>query len=140
MDLFRDTAFGHLIRFVSRGKYLKYPEEADPTIWTRFIDEKKSAYLAHHGNTNPPEEPDSSLDNLRGVRTQEMTSAPPRLSNLEQSDSDLSTNSEKPRINRASGAKVDPEKGRDLHLVTWYGDNDPENVSGSSQSLYSHGN
>jgi MFS transporter, DHA1 family, multidrug resistance protein len=30
------------------------------------------------------------------------------------------------RINTASGKPVDPEKGRDIHLVDWYGPDDPE--------------
>lgn len=30
------------------------------------------------------------------------------------------------RVNTASGRRVDPEKGRDIHLVDWYGPDDPE--------------
>lgn len=30
------------------------------------------------------------------------------------------------RTNDVSGVPVDPEKGRDVSIVTWYGDNDPE--------------
>ncbi|TKA49854.1 hypothetical protein B0A55_13425, partial [Friedmanniomyces simplex] len=69
-ELIRDTAFGHLVRFVTRGRYLKYAEEADPSIWTRYIDEKKSGYLAHHGDANPPEG-DAEMEGIGGVRTRD---------------------------------------------------------------------
>ena len=121
-ELIRDTAFGHLLRFVTRGKYLKFAEEADPSIWTRFIDEKKSGYLAHHGDTNPPED-DESLHGLGGVRTRENDY--PRDMQRTPSDSSRASSA---RVNQASGIKVDPEKGTDKHVVSWYGDNDPENV------------
>lgn len=126
-ELIRDTAFGHLVRFVTRGKYLKFAEEADPTVWTRYIDEKKSAYLAHHGSTDPPEDPDD-MPPIEGIRTREAQYShfpPPRLARLASSRSQR-TSSQEP-INEVSGVPVDSEKGRDIHLVTWYGDDDPEN-------------
>jgi DHA1 family multidrug resistance protein-like MFS transporter len=128
-ELIRDTAFGHLIRFVTSSKYMKFAEEADPTIWTRYIDEKKSGHLAHHGDTSPPEE-GMSLEGLGGVRTRENEYSlfPPshmwNLQRVQTYNSRIST----ARMNLASGVKVDPEKGRDIHLVSWYGDKDPENV------------
>lgn len=36
------------------------------------------------------------------------------------------SNSRVAHINTASGKTVDPEKGRDIHLVDWYGPDDPE--------------
>ena len=128
-ELLRDTAFGHLIRLVSGKRLLKFPEEADPSIWTRFIDEKKSGYLAHHGDTDPPED-GLILEGLGGVRTRENEYSlfpPPRLWNLERVQS-YNSRAGSAVINQASGIKVDPEKGRDSHLVSWWGDNDPENV------------
>ncbi|KAF2722584.1 MFS general substrate transporter [Polychaeton citri CBS 116435] len=133
-DLVRDTTFGHLVRYVTKNKYLQYPEEADPSIWTRFIDEKKSGYLAHHGTTEPPDD-GASLQGIGGVRTRE--DQPDAERSAEQrpiSGRTSSDNSSKTRlgsdtegINNASGIKVDPEKGRDAHIVSWYGDKDPEN-------------
>ena len=128
-DLIRDTAFGQLIRLASGNKFLKYPEEEDAKIWTRFIDEKKSGYLAHHGDTEPPED-GNEMEGLGGVRTREAQYAfypPPRLFSLERTVS-YNSRAGSVRVNEASGIKVDPEKGRDIHLVTWWGDNDPENV------------
>lgn len=125
-ELFRDTPFGHLVRLLSRGKLFKFPEEADPSIWTRYIDEKKSGYLAYHGDVAEPDD-GFNFEGLEGIRThdqQDSHSRPPRLAlrnSYRQRQSDIEN------VNRASGVKVDSEKGKDLHLVSWYGDNDPEN-------------
>jgi MFS transporter, DHA1 family, multidrug resistance protein len=127
-ELIRDTAFGHLIRFLTGKRFLKFAEEKDPSIWTNYIDKKKSAYLADHGDTSPPD--NVSLSGLEGVRTRENEYSlfPPshmwQLKRLQDYNSRVTTE----RINKASGVKVDPEKGRDIDLVTWYGDDDPENV------------
>lgn len=139
-ELIRDTAFGHLVRFLSRGKYLKYQEEADPSIWTRYVDEKKSAYLAHHGSTEPPEE-NINMEGVHGVRTREDQPAesPSRASSEKDSETSKSSKRQssdqqqgRAKINHASGMKVDPEKGKDYHIVTWYGDDDPDNVSAAT--------
>ena len=94
---------------------------------TRFIDEEKSGYLAHHGNTEPPED-GVILEGLGGVRTRDDQYAyfpPPRLSSLERTQS-YNSRAGSARINNASGIKIE-EKGRDIHLVSWWGDNDSEN-------------
>ena len=133
-ELIRDTAFGHLVRFLSRKRYLKFAEEEDPAVWTRYIDEKKSGYLAHNGNTEPPED-GSELEGLEGVRTRELQYShfpSSRLWSLQRTQSYRSAAGSadvNAQVNHVSGVKVDPEKGKDLHLVSWYGDNDPENVS-----------
>ncbi len=127
-ELIRDTAFGHLIRLLSRGKYLKFAEEADPSIWTRYIDEKKSGYLAHSGSTAPPED-GFDFTPLEGIRTREAQFSilpPDRLVTTKSSQSSHSTTDQP--INKVSGVPIDSEKGRDIHLVGWYGDDDPENV------------
>lgn len=131
-ELIRDTAFGHLVRLVARKRYFKFAEEEDPSIWTRFIDEKKSGYLAHHGDASPPEDDDESLEGLGGVRTREnqyTLSPPANMRSLQKQGSYNSRAGAAARINKASGIKIDDEKGKDIHLVSWYGDSDPENVS-----------
>ncbi len=141
-ELFRDTAFGHLVRFVTRKKVFPFAEEADPSIWTRYIDEKKSGYLAHHGDTSPPSDGES-INGLGGVRTRENEYSlfPPsrlwKMERLQSYNSRMGTQnmqSVNEALNQASGVKVDPEKGKDIHLVSWYGPNDPENV----RSRYNH--
>ncbi|EME87996.1 Benomyl/methotrexate resistance [Pseudocercospora fijiensis CIRAD86] len=130
-DLIRDTAFGHLIRFVSRKKFLQYQEEADPSLYKYFIDEKKSGYLADHGDTNPRAD-GTEPETLGGIRTREERGEdlPDPEKERRSSDGDSGgqrSSSDDARINHASGVKVDPEKGRDRALVSWWGDNDPEN-------------
>lgn len=138
-ELIRDTAFGHLLRFLSRGKLLQFAEERDPTIWTRYIDEKKSGHLAHHGDTNPPEDGEE-INGLGGVRTREAQNtleAPAHRASPAGSQSDQSSRTRvgDDNVNHVSGIKIDSEKGRDIHLVSWYGDDDPENPMNWSKSV-----
>lgn len=120
-ELIRDTAFGHIVRFVSRGKLLQYQEERDPSLWKKFLDEKQSGYLAHHGTTDPPEDGEEP-ETLGGVRTREEKESEKRSDSNSSSQTGVGEG-----VNRASGVKVDPEKGKDLEVISWYGDNDPEN-------------
>ncbi|TKA24953.1 hypothetical protein B0A50_06051 [Salinomyces thailandicus] len=141
-ELIRETAFGQLVRLITNKKYFKYPEEEDPSLWTSYVDEKKSGYLAHHGDTNPPED-DAEMEGIGGVRTREEQSNGQSPANGQDknrrshSDSTSRTRvdngSDGSQINEASGIKVDSEKGRDRHLVTWDGDNDPANPINWSQ-------
>jgi len=130
-ELFRDTPFGHLVRFLTNKRYFKFAEEEDPSIWTRYIDEKKSGNLAHHGDINAPDD-GTELEGLGGVRTRDdqFTLEPPaiRPSGYRSSDSSSSrtrVGDENENVNHASGITVDPEKGKDVHLVSWYGPDDP---------------
>lgn len=129
MSFFRDSAFGQIVRLASGNKYFQYPDEKNPELWKQAIDEKKSGYLAHHGTTDPPEDDTESLSNLRGMRTREnqnsLQAPPPDRRNL--SDSDSQRTQVPDDVNLASGVKVDPEKGKDINLVGWYGPDDPEN-------------
>ena len=36
---FRDTQFGHLVRFLSRTKLFRYPDENDPSLWEKSVVE-----------------------------------------------------------------------------------------------------
>lgn len=120
--LMRDTAFGQLVRLISGRRFFKYPEEENPDLWKRFIDEKKSGYLAHHGTTQPPENGEE-ITGLGGVRTRDGHAGPGR----EDSDTTSSRTHVGEDVNEASGVKIDSEKGRDINLVSWYGPDDAEN-------------
>ncbi|KAJ6114686.1 hypothetical protein N7486_000464 [Penicillium sp. IBT 16267x] len=37
METLRDTAFGKLVRLATRFKYMQYPEEKDPCVWTEYL-------------------------------------------------------------------------------------------------------
>jgi hypothetical protein len=114
IGLMRDTAFGQVVRLVSGRRFFKYSEEENHELWKSFIDSKKSANLARHGTVEPPEDDDE--------KEKEDDDQTPR----EDSDSSSRTHVDG-QVNEASGVKVDPEKGRDINLVTWYDENDPEN-------------
>lgn len=122
--LIRDTAFGQLVRLVTRNRVFQYPEEADPTIWQKYLDAKKSANLAHHGSTEKPEEgeePELGAD-------VEKDKAQRALPNGDESSRSSSKTQIGDDVNAASGVKVDGEKGKDIHLVSWYGDDDPGKI------------
>ncbi|KAL1791827.1 hypothetical protein ACET3X_009578 [Alternaria dauci] len=118
LDLIRDSAFGHIVRLVTRNKYLQYPEEQDPEIWKKYVSHEKSGYAAYHGSTQPPENAHEidELTQAHGVRSRE-----------DGNDSDTSSRTIGNGVNEASGVRVDPEKGKDLHVIDWYGPDDPQN-------------
>ncbi|KAF2145680.1 uncharacterized protein K452DRAFT_356083 [Aplosporella prunicola CBS 121167] len=116
-ELIRDTVFGHLVRLVTHNKYLQYEEEKDPSLLRRYIDVEKSGNVAHHSHAGPPGE-DSDDEPLR-------------TKSRDERQSDASSRTRVPddgyQYNEASGVRIDPEKGRDIHVVSWWGPNDPEN-------------
>ncbi|GAB7338549.1 hypothetical protein MBLNU457_5297t1 [Dothideomycetes sp. NU457] len=130
METFRDSTVGHLLRLATGGKVLKYPENRDKEYARKYIDEEKSGYLAHHGDTNPPEEDGESVHGLGGIRTREGRDVQPedgRQREGSNSSGTLTGDGDGDNYNQASGVKVDSEKGQDKFLVSWDGPNDPDN-------------
>jgi DHA1 family multidrug resistance protein-like MFS transporter len=124
LELFRDTTFGRLLRIVTRNKILQFEDEKDPSIWKRYVDVEGSGHLAHHGSTEPPEEGQGSPERVTG----DLHSHSDDEKEKDPEDSDgTRVPSGGENVNYASGVKVDGEKGKDIHLVSWYGENDPEN-------------
>lgn len=111
-DLIRDSPFGHIVRLVTRNKYFQYPEEKDAELWKKYVNQEKSGYVAHHGDTSPPEEDVEELREARGVREREASE-----------DAQTEVGDE---YNHASGVKIDQEKGKDQHVIDWYGPDDPQ--------------
>ncbi|PMD48560.1 putative caffeine resistance protein 5 [Hyaloscypha variabilis F] len=129
-ELVRDTVVGHLLRSVTRGKVLRFEEERDPSLWKRYVDKEKSGRMAHHGDVEEEKKEeqegnDTSNENMheqqRAGVAEGDTTANTRNS------SDTRVGSGEARRNEVSGVPVDPEKGRDVSIVSWFGDNDPEN-------------
>lgn len=138
-ELIRDTAFGHLVRLVTRGKYLQYEEEKDPSLWKRYVNEEASGHLAHHGTIEPEDkgekgEKDSDEDDsseqqhpIGGVRTRdEYDKMGDQGSSSSQSEKEKTRLPDDGTVNIPSGVKIDPEKGRDAVVIDWWGPNDPE--------------
>ena len=123
-DLFRDSTFGQLVRVASGGRIFPYPEERDNALWKKYINEEKSGYLAHHGTTDPPQEGEDA-SSARGRRSGEANqpNSTPSSSHTRIAEDDEKKEGE---FNEASGVRVDPEKGKDKHVVDWYGPDDPE--------------
>jgi len=115
-DLIRDSAFGHLVRLVSKGKLFPYEEEKDPALWRKYLNETKSGHAAYHGKTEAPEGDVDELTQARGLRAREGN------------DSEASSRTEVAEgFNEASGVRVDPEKGKDVNIIDWTGDDDAHN-------------
>ncbi|CEI61322.1 Caffeine resistance protein 5 [Fusarium venenatum] len=112
-DLIRDTIFSHILRFLTGGRVFKYPEEEDPLLWKKYVHAEKSANMARHGQTEAPEADGEQQS---------------RRSQTRSSSSDTAVSSgEAGTVNEPSGRIVDKEKGKDVHVVDWYGPDDPEN-------------
>ena len=124
-DLIRDSAFGHCVRLITGKKYLQYPEEKDPEYWKRYVNQEKSGYAAYHGSTQPPENAGGvpELAHARSIRSRQGSDA-----------SDKSKSTLGDGVNEPSGIRVDPEKGRDYHVVDWDGPDDPQVSSNLSQT------
>lgn len=117
-DLIRDSPFGHIVRLVTRNKVFQYPEERDPNLWKKYVHEEKSGYMARYGQTTLPEgESTEGHEGLQGIRTREGNG----------NDSETSSRTHVPDgHNEASGHPIDPEKGKDKHVIDWYGGDDPQ--------------
>ena len=122
---------------------MTFEEERDPSLWKRYVDKEKSGRMAHHGHTGEEEERenkegDDSESPDRGIGEKTEENGDSNTGGQEQSGGVLSgnvRNSSETRLgsadngqrrNEISGVPVDPEKGRDVSVVHWYGDNDPE--------------
>ena len=90
----------------------------------RYVNEEKSARMAHHGTT---EDDGESIHGIGGVRTREDGITEPVTDPEKEKalDSESSSDKELP-INEASGVRVDAEKGRDLNVIDWWGPTDSE--------------
>jgi len=98
--------------------------------------------MAHHGHTGEEEEEENdgekndSGDNDSGAGKDESfendSSAQRAIGeernqeNTPRSSSDTRVGADGTHRNEVSGVAADPEKGRDVSIVTWYGENDPE--------------
>ncbi|KAJ6209167.1 benomyl/methotrexate resistance protein [Bipolaris maydis] len=77
----------------------------------RYVNREKSDNVAYHGSTQPPEKANEV----------------PELRNRQGNGiSDVSRSTLGDGVNEPSGARVDPEKGRDCHVVDWDGPGDPQ--------------
>lgn len=106
-ELIRDTVAGHLVRLLTRGKYLQYAEENDPSLWKQYLSEEKTMRMARHGHPGQISHEEPSPSSEESSRTRR--------------------GSDNQQTNQATGHPIDPEKGRDMNVVDWFDEHDPEN-------------
>ena len=128
-DLIRDTVFGHVVRKITKNRALQFAEERDPSLWKQYLDRDQTRNMALYGHPQLTEEEKKEKDISEGSPAE--------------SDADLHTPTEQERNALAqtqtqrtthehqmhstlTNQRVDTEKGRDLSMVSWWGDNDPE--------------
>jgi len=111
-ELIRDTLFGHILRFVTRKRVLRYQEEIYPELWKKFVNKHKSGNMAHHGSV---EDEEREEENEKSVEHDQQPSS--HASSDTQVDAKV--------VNERTGKQVDPEKGRDANIVDWWGPDDP---------------
>ena len=118
-SFFIDTTAGRLIRLTTGSRFLKYPEEIDPSLIEKYINSEKSGNLARTGTTQSS-----------GPEREKEVGAPVDSSSTHSDSANTSTSTlhhPNALVNVPSGQPVDPERGRDGHVVDWYGPDDPEN-------------
>ena len=127
-ELFRDTVAGQLLRLATGGRILQYPEEKDSSLWKKYLNTEKSGNMARYGSTTRPndkktegEDHDSRHDPITAPASS------PTSSSSSSNSSSTTVEADNGLVNTLSRQKVDPEKGRDAHIVDWYGPEDPDN-------------
>lgn len=119
----RDTLVGDLVRLVSGHRILPYAEEKDPSLWTHYINHEKTIQMAHHGHVE--EETEEELQERRSRRRSSETN----------SSQTTAVGDEQP-MNLVTGHIIDKEKGRDINVVHWYGEDDSEASDPQSSASY----
>lgn len=109
--LIQDSIAGHAFRILSNGRFFKYAEERDPSLWKRFTNIEKSGRMAYHGRTDSTDIPDGDTFDMDWP--------------VSQIPSRAWSNGSR-RFQGLTGVRIDPEKGKDVHLVDWWDENDPE--------------
>lgn len=110
------------MRVATKNKYLQFQEEADPEIWQRSVNHEKSNHMADHGTTEE-EKKDEKETKESSDDDSESQPTPQRSPSRNSSDTEVNNDQQKHEI---TGKKIDSEKGKDINVVDWYDENDPE--------------
>ena len=132
IELIRDTVFGHLVRFLSKGKLLQYAEEKDAKLWKQYLDRDQTRNMALHGNLDGPQlTPDEKEKEVGNDSSESSRTRTPELENIQTNAAQTRSLRQKEThehqmSSTITGQRIDTEKGRDVTIVTWFGDDDPE--------------
>ena len=137
-DLIRDSAFGRLVRLASGSKYFTYAKERDPSLWKKYVHEEKSGNAAHRGHVGAHgdylDTEDRPISGLVGVRTREGLAESIGSHPFSSASSQTQVPDDGHAYDIASVVRVDLKNGKDIHVVEWYGLDDPE-VSNDIRAL-----
>jgi len=114
-ELFRDTLFGHVLRYLSHQRLFPHEEDKDPSVWQKYVHQEKTARMATHGHTGEVDEEKETESNGEAGDA-----------NTASSESADTGGSQSGTQNEVTGVRVDPEKGKDVNIVDWFGPEDPE--------------
>ncbi|TID21622.1 multidrug resistance protein [Venturia nashicola] len=117
MDLIRDTAFGQIVRVITRRKFLQYPEEKDPELWKKWVSEEKSGNAARYGAVEPPEEEEGDEKSEYEKEKEKPADGRNRQSTADSAVTSQTRVPEDVTVNETSGVEVDPEKGLDKTVI-----------------------
>lgn len=128
--IIQDSAAGQIIRLVTNGRCLRYDEEKDPSIWHKFINLDKSSQLAYQGHIGAVDVPDEDKTDSET----EVESGGQR--EVHGDDEEHGAGARRipsraweqrgRRFQGLTGVKIDPEKGKDVSVIDWADENDPE--------------
>ncbi|CAG8972253.1 hypothetical protein HYALB_00001651 [Hymenoscyphus albidus] len=148
-DLFRDSMYGNIVRFVTRGRVFAFDEKTDAALWERFIDREKSARMVTYWRTHHlrhfigtprqfGEDEKGVKDGTNSIASDETYDyegqRSPRKARRSYSENDryiphARTWKDEHQRNAATGVPVDPDKGEDVSVITWYGKDDPDSTA-----------
>ena len=115
-SLVRDSIFGIAVRIVTGARVFKYEEEKQPELWERYVNKEKSAAMARYGR------PDVSDD--VGEHSSPDTYSP--HSNNGVSSGPRDEESQLEPAQEMTGEKVDQETGKNVLMIDWVDEKDPE--------------
>ena len=126
-DLFRDTVFGHAVRLLTKGRCFQFAEEKDSSLWKQYLDRNQTKNMALYGHPDDESSEKQERESAPVSETQSYANANANGANLsEESSQTRAGEGEQQLSSTITGQRIDPEKGRDVTMVTWFGDNDPE--------------
>lgn len=108
--LMHDSIAGYAIRYLTNGRTFQYAEEKDPSLWKQFINFEKSGQMAQQGHIASVDNPED--DNFSNGSVTQIPS--------------VAWSDQGNRFQGLTGARIDPEKGKDVHLIDWWDDHDKE--------------
>ena len=121
--LIQDSIAGHFLRILTNARFFKYAEERDPSLWKRYTNIEKSSRLAYHGRTGSVNIPDG--DTLRPSGSSESGARAGADAGARRIPSSAWWHGGS-QFQGLTGTRIDPEKGKDVYLVDWWDENDPE--------------